>query len=277
LYNQDINDIGHILRSQLALETQIHATRLNCYERDILKEERYSDPKKLNHYEQRVFSQFGEDGIIAEIFRRIGPQSKTFLEIGVADGSENNSAFLLLQGWSGYWIEGDEAHVDRIHRNFKSPLSRGDLKVVQSFVTAENIKSTLQNLDVPDDIDLLSLDIDRNTYQLWVALSHLKSRVIVVEYNAGIPADVNWKVDYHADRWWNGTSYYGASLKAYEGLGRSLGYSLVGCNLVLELRSIFALGEVALRTPSVSEWAKTTACRLRPGFALPQHTTRFEH
>jgi len=55
--------------------------------------------------------------------------------------------------------------------------------------------------------------------------------VIVVEYNAAWPPSIDWKVDYDPSATFDGTLYFGASLKAFELLGRELGYSLVGCNL----------------------------------------------
>jgi hypothetical protein len=37
-------------------------------------------------------------------------------------------------------------------------------------------------------------------------------------------------VEYNPTRMWDGSQNYGASLKAYEKLGREIGYSLVGCD-----------------------------------------------
>jgi hypothetical protein len=78
---------------------------------------------------------------------------------------------------------------------------------------------------------LLSLDVDRNTYFLWAKLGRFRPRAVVIEYNSSIPPDVDWKVDYHPELSWNETVYFGASLKAFELLGRELGYRLVGCEL----------------------------------------------
>jgi hypothetical protein len=66
---------------------------------------------------------------------------------------------------------------------------------------------------------------------VWKALKEFKPRVIVVEYNAAFPPDMEWAVEYDASRAWNQTCYFGASLKAYERLGSEFGYSLVGCDL----------------------------------------------
>jgi hypothetical protein len=63
----------------------------------ILSQPRYRDPKKLNRFEFKMWSQNGEDGIIAEIFRRIGTTNRYFVEFGASSGDENNTAFLLRQ------------------------------------------------------------------------------------------------------------------------------------------------------------------------------------
>src|SRR5262249_61727003 len=61
------------------------ARRMNRIQTDqltraILADPRHQDPKKLNRYEYKVWSQNGEDGIIAEIFRRIGTTNRYFVE-----------------------------------------------------------------------------------------------------------------------------------------------------------------------------------------------------
>ncbi len=89
----------------------------------------------------------------------------------------------------------------------------------------------LASLDVPQEFDLLSIDIDQNTYYAWEALRAYKPRVAVIEYNAALPADLDWKVNYDPRRVWDETQNFGASLKALERLGRGMGYSLVGCDL----------------------------------------------
>lgn len=199
--------------------------------RSLLAEPRYADPKRLNRFEQQVFSQNGEDGAVAEIFRRIGTTDRTFVEIGVSEGLENNTTFFLAQGWKGFWFDGDDSAIDKIKRSFWQPLAKGDLKLKRTFVNAENVESLLADAGVPVEFDLFSLDIDRNTYFVWQALNRIRPRVIVMEYNSVFPSDVDWKVEYRPELVFNCTTYMGASLKAYEKLGEEKGYALVGCDL----------------------------------------------
>jgi hypothetical protein len=198
----------------------------------LLREDRYRSPKRLNRHEHQVFSQNGEDGIIREIFRRVGARDRTFLELGVGNGQVNNTTFLLTQGWNGYWLEGSPRSVGLIRRGFATPLATGQLKLLQAVATAENAVECLKRLGVPPEIDLLSVDLDRNTYWVLAAiLEHIRPRAAVVEYNATYPPDLDWKAAYDPGRWWNRTSYFGASLKAYEQVCRQHGLALVGCDL----------------------------------------------
>ena len=207
---------------------QISAER---FRHELLQLPRYADPRRLARFEQQVFSQGGEDGIVRELFRRIGETDRTFVELGAGDGLENNTAFLLVQGWNGAWFEGSKKNVAAIRERCARWMADGTLKLRDEVVTAENAaRLALEGLRAPE-FDFLSLDLDRNTYHVWAALGALKPRVVAVEYNAQFPADLAWTVDYNATRWWNGTIHYGASLKALEALGMRLGYALVGCDI----------------------------------------------
>ena len=196
---------------------------------DLATHPRYSDARRLLRYAAQVCSQNGEDGMIAEIFRRIGTTTRTFAEIGVADGTENNTSFLLSQGWTGYWFDGTDALVQTLKR---PDLNDGSVRYRIAHVTGENVAALFADAGVPTEFDLLSVDIDQNTYFAWEALAGYRARAVVIEYNASIPPDVDWKVRYRPERTWDGTNNYGASLKAYELLGRRLGYSLVGCDFI---------------------------------------------
>jgi len=192
--------------------------------------DRYNDPKSLIRYEHQIFSQNGEDGSIREIFRRVGESSRFFIEIGVGNGQENNTTFLLLQGWRGIWVEGSASHCNSIRKTFKNEIASGQLILIEAYVTAENINSLIDP-HVNCEVDMLSLDIDRNTYHVWQALNVIHPKVSVIEYNPTFPADVVWAVHYDAKLWWKSTSYYGASLAALALLGEHKGEQLVGCDL----------------------------------------------
>jgi len=195
----------------------------------LLENPRY-EGKKLNRHEFQVFSQGGEDGIIEEIFNRIGASNRYFVEFGVGNGSESNTTYLLLKDWRGLWIESGEKNVASIRKAYGSLLAGGQLQVRQDFVTAEDIEDIFKEASVPETYDLLSIDIDRNDYWVWQAIQRYQPRVVVIEYNAVLPAHLEWIVKYEARTSWDGSSHQGASLKSLELLGARKGYRLVGCS-----------------------------------------------
>jgi hypothetical protein len=197
----------------------------------LLSDVRYADPKRLSRHGWRAFSQADEDGLIEEIFRRIGTRSRRFLEIGAGDGLENNTAYLLASGWSGTWIEADPARVASILRNAEAAIREERLAVVLAKVTAENVDELVRDSGLAGPLDLLSLDIGGNDYYVLSAFGAVDPRVVVVNYNASYRPPVHWVMSYDPEHRSDGTNYFGASLSAIESLMATRGYALVGCSL----------------------------------------------
>ena len=188
-----------------------------------------ADPKRLEPYGFKVYSQNDEDGILEEIFRRLDIGGGYFVEIGVENGLECNSLYLLHKGWNGTWIEGNIGQRPAIEAKFASLLGR-KLQVAFTWITAEAINDTLKALGAPGDLDLLSLDIDGNDIYVLSALA-IRPKVVCVEYNAKFPAGLSKQVTYAPKRTWTGTDYFGASLKALSEVMSGKGYRLVGTNI----------------------------------------------
>jgi len=220
----DLRELRAIAELQLRLDKELLTANL-------LAQPKYQDPKRLNRHEAQVFSQNGEDGVIAEIFARIGVVDRVFVEFGAGDGMENNTTYLLFQGWSGFWFEGDESNVQAIRESFEQAVRKNRLVVAREFLTAEQAAEILSKHQVPREFDLLSLDIDRNTSWIWRNLGDFRPRVVVIEYNASIPPHDEWEVAYRADATWDGTVYFGVGLRTLQKIGEKLGYVLVGCEL----------------------------------------------
>ncbi|MEA2687540.1 MAG: hypothetical protein QOD51_147 [Candidatus Eremiobacteraeota bacterium] len=197
----------------------------------LLANARFASPKRLNRFGWRAFSQADEDGIIQEIFARIGVTTRRFLEVGAGNGLENNTAYLIACGWSGTWIEADPGAIAAILRNCAVPIDAGRLAVVGAAATPANVNDLVRDSGMSGDIDLLSLDIDGNDLHVLRSLDAVHARAIVVEYNASYRPPVRWVMQYDPDHRWDGTNYFGASLSAFQDLLAARGYALVGCNL----------------------------------------------
>ncbi len=230
-----INEIRWLVDLLKPAETADHIAQIRTileseYRDRLLASERSRESARIIQSQFQVYSQQGEDGMIAEIFKRIGTNNKVFVEIGVGDGLENNTAYLLTQQWRGLWIDGSDQNIQHIRRKFNALIAEDVLRAKQVLVSMENINETMK---LTHDLapDLVSIDIDYNTYWIWKALDCLSPRVVVIEYNSYFPADIDWKVPYDKNRVWDGSNFFGASLKAMELLGREKGYTLVGCDI----------------------------------------------
>jgi len=165
-----------------------------------------------------VHSQGGEDGVLLRIFERIGARHRYFVEFGAWDGRHwSNTANLRLHhGWRGLLMEG-------------SDRADGEL-VRRERVDAENVEALFHRYGVPRDFDLLSIDIDGNDYWVWRAIESFTPRVVVVEYNVFFRPEQARTIAYDASHEWDKERYglyHGASLAAFEKLGREKGYALV--------------------------------------------------
>lgn len=196
----------------------------------LLAAPRYDDPRCLTRYGAKTYSQNDEDGIIEEIFRRIGESSRRFVEIGVGDGTENNTLALLLKGWRGTWIDAAPRNAESIRRRFAPMLQEGQLQFFERRVTLAALPHLLAEIDAVEPIDLLGIDIDGNDYHILAAMP-LKARVIVLEYNARFRPPIEWVLPYDESHMWDTTDRFGASLASYARLLQGKGYSLVGCNI----------------------------------------------
>ena len=213
------------------------------------------DSMFLESYGYKVYSQNDEDGILQEIFDRIGTETKKFVEFGVQDGLECNSHYLLHKGWTGLWLEGSEPFYRQIQEKFASVIADGKLKTDNAFITRENINALLDRNGMTGEIDLLCIDLDGNDYHVWDAISRVAPRVVCMEYNGKFPPDCEWVMPYCSNHVWQGNDYFGASLKSLEKLGTRKGYQLVGTNITgvnaFFVRADLAEGKFAL--PATAE------------------------
>ena len=198
--------------------------------RSLLASPRYADPRCLTRHGAKMYSQSDEDGILREIFRRIGTASHRFLEIGVGDGLENNTLALLVEGWTGSWVDGSPQNAANIRARFAPMLKDGRLRFLERRVTLATLDQVLREAGGMEDLDLLSLDIDGNDYHI-LARMPLTARALVLEYNARFAPPLEWVMAYDENHVWNGSDHFGASLAAFAALLKEKGYGLVGCNL----------------------------------------------
>ena len=196
-----------------------------------LSKKKYNQISNIREAELKIFSQFGEDGIIDYLLYKLKLNSKIkFIEIGTGDYEEANTRFLCESRiCSGLLIDKikDLKFVQK--RDF---FWKNDLYFCQKTITPSNISSVINSYGFKNDCNLLSIDIDGNDF--WVLknieLSHVD--IVVAEYNPLFGSNLSLTVpqDDNFDRNRFKKIFYGASLTAIIELMESKGFMFVGAN-----------------------------------------------
>jgi hypothetical protein len=186
----------------------------------------------IRDVEFRVYSQFGEDGIIQFLLAHADVRSRIFVEFGVQNYVESNTRFLLLNdNWSGLVLDSSKKFIDFIRSD--AIFWRHDLATECAFITRENIDELIGR-HFEGEIGLLSIDIDGNDYWVWDAIDCVTPDIVVCEYNSIFGGDravtVPYRPDFDRAVAHHSYLYFGASLPALSRLGAAKGYELVASN-----------------------------------------------
>ncbi|HTP12767.1 MAG TPA: hypothetical protein VMM37_04030 [Bacteroidota bacterium] len=192
---------------------------------------RHVDLTKPETWEFSGFSQNGEDGILHVLRGQLTKSNRTFIEIGIEDGVECNSAWLIVaEKYSGVLVEGNPRFAARARR-LLARQSTG-VECLTMFVTKENVQR-LKGAALYGDPDVFSLDIDGNDY--YVAQSILSAgfrpKIFVVEYNAVFGPSRSLTIPYRADfdyaQAHGSRLYYGVSIAGWKRFFAAQGYRFV--------------------------------------------------
>ncbi|MCP5433039.1 MAG: hypothetical protein H6923_07185 [Alphaproteobacteria bacterium] len=242
---------------------------LRLYSTPKLSARRISDLRGLSACEAKATSQNGEDGILLGLFGLIGTTDRRFCEFGFHFG-QNNSIELAAHGWQGLLLDGSPSAATLRAR----ALATRGIKVRRAFITAESVNAQI-GAELSGPIDFLSVDIDGNDYWVWRALTVVEPRVVCVEYRVYMGTEEAVSMPYDPAFQWDRAgdpAFLGASVAAFEKLGRAKGYRLVyleraGVNAFfvredcLEGMDVPPLAELAAGVPALAE-------TMRPGWRM---------
>jgi FkbM family methyltransferase len=202
-------------------------------------------PRRLTAHRFRLASQNQEDGVTLGLFKRIGPSTRRFVELGSGLSGGNSAVLALELGWKGLMVDGDAAHIAQVGRRFPG------VTAVCAWITAEGANELIASNEFSGDIDLLSIDLDGNDYWVWKAITACNPRVAIVEYNSifGAERAVTIPYDPKFQRSEHRFIYYGASLAALAALARQKGYRLV-CTDTYGINAFFLRNDVGPEIPA---------------------------
>ena len=189
---------------------------------------------KLSDYEWKIFSQWGEDGIIDFLVSEVSIVNKTFIEFGVENFSESNCRYLLMQSdWNGFVIDGSQKNIEKLKNS--DYFWKYDLQALVAFIDINNINELLIKSGFERDLGILSIDIDGNDYHILNKIDCFDPRIIICEFNPLFGNDRKITVPYdpkfYRTKKHYSNLYWGASINALRSLLTKQDYTLVGTGM----------------------------------------------
>lgn len=133
-----------------------------------------------------IYSDNGEDGVLKCIMEKLGIECGTCCEFGAWDGKYCSNTFNLVKekNWKALYIEGDEEkYKDLLVTQKEYPT----ITPVCAFVSGTNLDSLILDNGFPEDLDLLSIDVDSIDYEIWKGLEKVRPKIVIIEPSNSTP------------------------------------------------------------------------------------------
>ena len=215
-------------------------------------------PRRILAQRFRVSSQNEEDGLTLALINLAGTTNRRFLDLGAGANGGNTGFLAETCGWTGLMTDGRAKCTVQLAARF----ARHGVHAERVWLTCDNVNQVVRDHRLNGEIDLLSLDLDGNEYWVWRALDACSPRIVLLAFNPAFGADRAVSVPYdpaldrsaitERPQW-----FYGASLAAFEKLGREKGFRLV----MVEPKGVHAY---LLRNDVAPEIPASTARALHP-------------
>ena len=197
----------------------------------ISKSSRIIDYTNPFSWEFSGLSQNGEDGIINVLKSKLNKTNKYFIEIGSADGIDNNTSWLLItEKYNGLMIDANENLVNSAKR-IVSHYSHG-LRILNILVNKSNVNQIKKNTQFLDP-DIFSLDIDSMDYYVAQELfdAGFRPKIFIVEYNSAFGPKESITIKYSNNFVFGKDHpsylYYGVSVQGWKTFFENKGYKFI--------------------------------------------------
>ena len=184
--------------------------------------------------------EYGEDGIISHIFKCLDKRCLFSIEFGAGDGIKYSITYPFRKnGGKSLLMDGavimDEYYDGRkFDRKLATSADATEDEIINSkegvkkeFITKDNINQLFKKYKVPNDVDLLVIDIDGNDYYVWEAIE-IEPTIVMIEFNQFIDPNIEAVIKYNENfRTKIKSRYTSASCKSMYLLGKKKGYTLL--------------------------------------------------
>lgn len=171
------------------------------------------------------------------ILGQLPDRNRWCVEFGAWDGLMGSTSrpLILQHDYSAALIESDRDRFAELQKNYadrKNIITRNQFV---GFTAADGLDAILAGTPIPVNFDFLTVDIDGNDYHVWHAVVKYRPKVVMIEFNPTIPAEINFiqPADPQVSQ--------GSSLAAFVELGKKKGYELLA---VLGVNAFFVTAEL---------------------------------
>ena len=205
-------------------------------------------PERLLAHRFGIYSQNEEDGVVLALLEAAGVGPRRFVELGCGANGGNSGLLAGELGFAGLMVDGGEANVAACRRRFP----RADVQ--QAWIERATVDALVTSHGMAGEVDLLSIDLDGNDIYIWDALTSVRPRIAIAEYNALMGPKASVTIAYEPQFVWNkgqaGGGYYGASLTAMTRSMARRGLRLVTTD-VRGVNAFFLREDLAPQIPAV--------------------------
>lgn len=216
---KDDNDaIMKIIEDVQSMEDGVHKKMMINTLNGIFTMAGFYTNKFLGEYARNDFSDNGEDGVLEELLKRLEITEGWVCELGAWDGKTSSNTFRLVKdcGYKAVYIEGDAEKFVKLTETAEEFPEQ----IVALHETVDDLDKVLKTTDIPEDFDVLSIDIDSSDYQLWKAFTQYKPKIVVIEIDSTVRTHVT-------DHIYEEGKYQGTAFRPMFELGKAKGYKFL--------------------------------------------------
>lgn len=201
-------------------------------------------------YSRNVNSQSGEDGILEKVLELLPELDGWCVEFGAWDGVflSNTRHLIDSKAYSSVMVEANTKRFNTLKAEYGGCDKTHLINAFVGFDVQDSLDVLLADTPIPQNFDLLSVDIDGNDYHVWKAVSVYQPKVVCIEYNPTIPTEISFVQQA------NPKVQQGCSLLALVELGKAKGYELVSVtpfNAIFVKQEYFPLFGIECNDPAV--------------------------